>query len=302
MVIKIGTDCSGIEAPIQALKQLKVPYSHEWSCEIDKFAIESILKNYDPKIFFADMTIKRSLPKVDVYVCGFPCQSFSMAGNRMGMKEERGIIFFHCLDAIRQSKPKVFILENVKGLLSANNGKSFEIIMSKLKGLRQYNVYYKVLNTKDYGIPQNRERIFFVGIHKQYQKSEFEWPRPCKMKDIRSYIDKTANYREDIFDCKKDIIKNHKGIFIEPIMIRKNTSSNKYINQTYSPALIASGYLWCVPMHRYATIKEKLSLQGFPKNFKQVVSNTQMSKQIGNSMSVNVLKCLFKSIFKHIDL
>ena len=65
---------------------------------------------------------------------------------------------------------------------------------------------------------------------------------------------------------------------------------------------MARGYLWCVPMHRYATIKEKLSLQGFPKNFKQVVSNTQMSKQIGNSMSVNVLKCLFKSIFKHVDL
>ena len=300
MVIKIGTDCSGIEAPIQALKQLKVSYSHEWSCEIDKFAIESILENYDPKIFFADMTIKRSLPKVDVYVCGFPCQSFSMAGNRMGMKEERGIIFFHCLDAIRQSKPKVFILENVKGLLSANNGKAFEIIMSKLKGLRQYNVYYKVLNTKDYGIPQNRERIFFVGIHKKYQKSEFEWPRPCKMKDIRSYIDKTANYREEPYPSKKELVKGHKGVFIDLGVLRNNASKLGY--QTYSATLMAAAYLWCVPMHRKATNKEKLSLQGFPKNFKQVVSNTQMSKQIGNSMSVNVLKCLFKSIFKHVDL
>jgi DNA (cytosine-5)-methyltransferase 1 len=299
MKLKIGTDCSGIEAPIQALKQMKIDFSHEWSCEIDKFAIESILGNYEPKIFFADMTKKRVLPNVDIYVCGFPCQSFSLAGHRLGMKEKKGMIFFHCLEAIKLSKPKVFILENVKGLISSNNGKEFKIVTDNLEKLKQYNVVYKVLNTKDYGIPQNRERIFFVGIRKEYQHSEFVWPIKCKSRDIRTYIDKKANYKEECFPSCKKFIKNRTGIFID-LGFSKYTSLNSY--EKFTPTLATSATFWCVPMHRRATIKEKLSLQGFPKNFKQVVSDSQMSKQIGNSMSVNVLKCLFKSIFKCVDM
>ena len=291
--LRIGTDCSGIEAPIQALIQLKIPHIHEWSCEIDKYAQMSIMENYTPKKLYSNIKAKRDLPHVDIYVCGFPCQTFSLAGKREGIKDPRGTIFYDCLRAIKTSGPKVFILENVKGLLSDDNSATFKTILYKLHNLNIYNVYWKVLNTKDYGIPQNRERVFIVGILKDYQKKEFEWPRPKQMKDIHSYIDKTVTKRNIPGDCYKEALSKSKGIFIDLGFIRK-ISPNSY--QFYSPTLTARNILWCRPMHRYATIREKLSLQGFPKSFKQVVSDRQMSKQIGNSMSVNVLKELLKYI------
>ena len=295
--ISIGTDCSGIEAPIQALIQLKIPYIHEWSCEIDKYAQMSIMANYNPKHIFPDIKEKRDLPHVDIYVCGFPCQSFSQAGKREGMKDPRGTIFYDCLKAIKMSKPKVFILENVKGLLSNDNGNTFKTILYELSKLKVYDVKWKVLNTKDYGIPQNRERIFIIGFHRNYIKKEFEWPQPKKMKDIHSYIDRNVTKKNIIPEYNRQSVNNSKGIFIDLSFINI-VNSNSY--RTYCPTLVTDNKLWCKPMHRYATIKEKLSLQGFPKTFKQRVSNTQLTKQIGNSMSVNVIKELFTCILKTI--
>ena len=164
MVLRVGTDCSGIEAPIQALKRLKIKFSHEWSCEIDPYARKSIKANYNPKILFEDITKPRKLPDIDLYVCGFPCQTFSTAGERKGFGDPRGTIFYYCLKVIKTKKPKYFILENVKGLVNHDNGKTFKTILNCLKKLKIYNIYHNVLNTKDYGIPQNRERIFIVGV------------------------------------------------------------------------------------------------------------------------------------------
>lgn len=293
-LIKIGTDCSGIEAPIQALKKMKVKFSHEFACEIDKHARESIKANYKPKILFEDMTKKRKLPNIDMYVCGFPCQTFSMAGSRKGMADPRGTIFYDCLKVIKSKKPKIFILENVKGLLNHDKGKTFEIIMKCLKKLEIYNIYYKVLNTKDYGIPQNRERVFIIGLRKDKQKKEFSFPKKKKMKKIESYIDKNAKHKDEPLNFAKKSLTKTQGVFVDLVWI-KVVSHKSY--STYSPTLTCNTRLWCVPKKRFATIKEMLSLQGFPKNFKQVVSNKQMTRQIGNSMSVNVLIVLFKSIF-----
>lgn len=93
-MITIGTDCSGIEAPIQALKQLGIPFQHKWSCEIDKFARQSILANYQPEILYEDITKRdhSQLPDVDIYVCGFPCQSFSLMGKKLGTNDPRSNI------------------------------------------------------------------------------------------------------------------------------------------------------------------------------------------------------------------
>jgi DNA (cytosine-5)-methyltransferase 1 len=298
MIIKIGTDCSGIEAPIQALKKMKVKFKHEFSSEIDKFAVESIGVNYDPKILFKDITKKRDLPKIDVYVCGFPCQSFSIAGKRRGSNDKRGNIFLHCIKAIKQTKPSLFILENVKGVLTIENGTYWKQLQKKLNNLKDYNIYWEILNTKDYGIPQNRERLFIIGLKKSKQKYEFNFPKKKKMRSIHSFVDKKIKNRKLKINWKDKYInklKESKAVFTDITFIAQN-SPNSY--QTYSPTITANGYLWCVPMKRRATIKELLSLQGFPKNFKQVVSDTQLRKQIGNSMSVNVIVELFKECFE----
>lgn len=294
MILRIGTDCSGIEAPIQALNKLKIKYKHIWSCEIDKHAQKSIKANYNPNLLFDDITKKRTLPDIDLYVCGFPCQAFSMAGKRKGFNDKRGIIFFNCLDVIRKKQPNVFILENVKGLLSHDNGNTWDTIKKHLSKLKLYNIYHKVLNTKDYGIPQNRERIFIIGIKKTIQKKEFLFPKPTKLKNIHNYIDLKDTQIKIPPNCCKNSLQKSKSVFVDLSFVNI-VSSTSYMN--YSPTLTSAGNLWCVPQKRHANIKEYLKLQGFPVSFKQVVSDTQMKKQIGNSMSVNVLVYLFKSIF-----
>lgn len=293
MVLRIGTDCSGIEAPIQALKKLKIKFSHEWSCEIDPYARESIRANYKPKILFKDITQKRKLPDIDLYVAGFPCQTFSNAGKREGFNDPRGTIFFHCYNVIQKKRPKYFLLENVKGLVSHDQGRTFNVIKNHLGKFRNYDIHYKVLNTRHYGIPQNRERLFIVGVPKG---QPFEWPKPVKCKDIVTYIDRSVTNRDKPYKSTIDSIKKSKGVFVDLCWINKNATPTA--NQYYSPAILTSCAMWCIPMKRYATIKELLSLQGFPKKFKQVVSDRQMKKQIGNSMSVNVIAKIFKQMFK----
>ena len=294
-VLRIGTDCSGIEAPIQALLQLNIPFRHMFSSDIDKHVIKSIKANYHPEIIFGDIT-KRNIedvPDIDLYIAGFPCQPFSTAGRRKGFEDERGNVFWSCLEVIERKRPRYFILENVRGLLNHDKGNTWAVIWEALSGLEGYNVDWKILNTRHYGIPQNRERIYIVGT-----KGEFEWPEEKEMDDLRDYID-----NDDIstHPIRPGVLKNgflnkvpDDAIFVD-FSFQQNTHPNSGI---FSPCITADSRLWNVPKHRYANIKERLSLQGFPTDFIQVVSNTQMKKQIGNSMSVNVLKEILENLLK----
>ena len=285
MVLTIGTDCSGIEAPIQALRQLKIPFRHVWACEIDKFARQSIEANYSPETMYEDMTKPRDLPQIDLYVCGFSCQPFSSAGNHKGTDDPRGNLFFNAVDAIKKSKPKVFILENVKGIMS---GEFFETIKDTLANL-DYVVDYHLLNTKDYGIPQNRERLYIIGSKNGIPKPEH---LPCKpVEDYIDYEDKSKNVYSNYDLKKKHVWENSNFITIDAWRIHNSPAKSKYAHT------ITTKPVWCIPMHRKANMKELLSLQGFPTDFKQVVSKTQLRKQIGNSMSVNVLVEIFKKIY-----
>jgi DNA (cytosine-5)-methyltransferase 1 len=302
MKLNIATDCSGIEAPVQALRYMNIPHQHIFSSEIDKYAIQSIKSNYSPKQIFSDITKRdhNKLPNtpIDIYVCGFPCQAFSQAGHRRGFDDKRGIVFFSCLSTIKTLKPKIFILENVKGLLSHDKGKTFKQIKKELENLTNYSVYNQVLNTRNYGIPQNRERVFFVGIRHDVHHNPFSFPQKLPMKLLKNFINHTDKYVHPIPECviRSDMLNivPPDAIFVE-FGFKKHKHPNAHI---YTPCINANNRMWCIPMHRYANIKELLLLQGFPENFKQVVSNTQLKKQIGNSMSVNVLVELFKECFK----
>ena len=164
MTIRVGTDCSGIDAPLQALKNLGVPFHHVFSSDIDATCRATIEANASPDILYgrdtADGDITRrdnaQTPEVDLYVCGFPCQPFSKVGMKRGLEDARGTVFFGCADYIRTKRPKFFVLENVKQLLSNDNGHTWAVVHGTLMDIPGYAVSWSILNTRDHGVPQSR--------------------------------------------------------------------------------------------------------------------------------------------------
>ena len=291
-ILTIGTDCSGIEAPIQALIQMKINYIQKWTCDIDKYTRMSCEANYkEPEKIYTNMLTRKNtdLPHVDIYVCGFPCQAFSNMGNRLGSKDPRAKIIPKMLNTILNSEPKICILENVRGFMNIEDGKPMEKLLKKLDELN-YNVHYALYNTKNYGLPQNRERVYFVCIRKDVQKKEYKKPKHTKMKTFESILESTKKEPGKIPSMyKKNLDKiRHNTKIITPY--------NYYAPIDYISPTLDTGcsQLYVIKQNRKLTPIEGLRLQGFKSNFKQVVSNTQLMKQIGNSMSVNVLKKIIK--------
>jgi len=314
--LTIGTDCSGIEAPIQALKQMKRSFRHLWACDYDKYSKESIYANYSPETWYDNMVTRnnKTLPKtdLDIYVCGFPCQPFSLMGKKQGTKDKRGNIMMECVSVIKYKLPKIFILENVKNFKSIQNGEPFNFLIKTLENIKDpknkekaYNIYYDVLNTRDYGIPQNRERIFIIGIKKEHQKIEngyyvdYTTPKVKKCKKLDDFIidKKIANINiSNSLQKNLNKIKGNGDFLVTPFTFYSAMKN-------FCPTLTTkcSSY-YHTKYKRNLSPKECLLLQGFSKNFKQVVSNAQLYRQAGNSMSVCVLKELFKEIFKITNL
>ena len=312
-MITVGTDCSGIDAPIFAFKKLRIPISHEFSCDIDKFAKQSILANFKPKVFFDDIhrDHKREAIHTTFYFLGFPCQAFSSAGKRLGFNDNRGNIFFEGLKHIQHAKPKCFVLENVKGLITHKRGNTFKTILSYLKSLKIYNIYFKVLNSKNFGVAQNRERIFIVGILKTKQKQDFIFPIGMShTPNISMFLDSKYN-KSNKYKClskyEKNTIHYHYLRFKEKYNI--NIHENNYvldagaspqfssIMKDISPCLKASRCDYYLTKYkRKLAPYECLRLQGFPNSFKQVVTDKQLYKQAGNSITVNILADIIKNI------
>ena len=209
-MIKVGSDFSGVGAFNQALIRLGIPYDELFACDMDKYARQTFELNYGaPKDFPKDV-YEREIPKesLDIYMTSPPCQSFSLAGKRLGKEDKRGVLFFNSLEFIQTNKPRYFIFENVKGLLSHDKvdknqefGRTFQEWINYLGGKSvngvhtffpyedsvPYHIYFQVLNAKHYGIPQNRERIFIIGIRDDEDNS-FSFPKPFplekRLKDV----------------------------------------------------------------------------------------------------------------------
>ena len=305
-MIRIGTDCSGIEAPIEALKKIcntyDLNFTHVFSSEIDKYALQYIRDNHMPKVIFGDMTKRniKDVPDIDLYVSGFPCQPFSRANKFKKDVDPRLNLFNNCLDVIKNKTPKIFILENVKTLVTLNNGKYFQEILSILKNLDIYDVYWKVVNSKDYGIPHCRDRLYIIGIQKNVSKYNFEFPKKKQMRDIKEFIDENDNTIMVKKECNYELFNNipSDSVFID-IGFRKAKFPN---SNKWAPCITAQPNMWCVPKKRKANIKEYLSLQGFPHNVIQTISDHQFKKKIGNSMTVDVIEELLINCFKNIDI
>jgi DNA (cytosine-5)-methyltransferase 1 len=185
--IRVGTVFSGIGAIEHALKIAKIPHEIMFAGDIDKFVKQSYFANYkiDPNRWHDDIEVfakheaKKHFNKIDLLVGGSPCQSFSMAGKRDGLDDARGTLFYSFAKVIDEVRPKVFIYENVKGLLNHDSGKTWKIIKKVFENDLEYEIFAGVLNAKHYGIPQSRERIFVVGFKKSNVK--FQFPKPKKL-------------------------------------------------------------------------------------------------------------------------
>lgn len=191
-MIKVGSDFSGVGAFNQALIRLGIEYKELFACDMDKYARQTFIHNYGEPEYYPTNVYDRSIPvdPLDIYMTSPPCQAFSLAGKRLGKEDKRGILFFNSHEFIQKNNPRYFIFENVKGLLSDNGGKTFSEWVNLLGGKSingnpvifpyedavPYHLYYKLLNAKHHGVPQNRERVFLVGIRDDEDNS-FSFPK-----------------------------------------------------------------------------------------------------------------------------
>lgn len=190
-MIKVGSDFSGVGAFNQALIRLGIEYKEMFVCDMDKYARQTFIHNYGEPEYYPTNVYEREIPKesLDIYMTSPPCQAFSLAGKRLGKDDKRGILFFNSHEFIQVNKPRYFIFENVKGLLSDDGGKTFQEWVNMLGGKSvngvpvlfpyedsvPYHLYWKVLNAKEHGVPQNRERVFLIGIRDD-KDNNFRFP------------------------------------------------------------------------------------------------------------------------------
>ncbi|MCH8487165.1 MAG: DNA (cytosine-5-)-methyltransferase [Candidatus Cyclonatronum sp.] len=365
-VINLATCFSGIGAIEYAFKRLNLKTDIVFASDIDKFVKQSYFANYevDEQNWYDDVKDiegKKYKNKIDILVGGTPCQSFSMVGKRRGLEDTRGTLFYDFARLIKECRPKVFIFENVKGLINHDGGKTFNIIKSTFDQIG-YRYYYQLLNAKDYGIPQHRERIFIVGFRdKDYN---FHFPEPIdleySMQDfLEDYTDskyylkkkgvkfvtstknknkrytqingeialcqkanqqfnwhgdfifepKEADVCEFVFDVNAVEEKYYLSEKVEKYVLKsgtKNFKTSTKTDLTVARPLLQSmhkmhragvdNYVTHTGRIRKLTPRECLRLMGFGDDFKQVVSDTQMYRQAGNSIVVNVLIAILKEI------
>jgi len=305
-MIKIGTDCSGIEAPTPALNNIKSKYKLDYkfifACDIDDYVIQYHKNNHKCKKFFTDITKRniKDVPNINLYIAGFPCQPYSRANKYKDTNDKRKNIFYNCYEVIKEKKPKIFLLENVKTLLTNNKGETFKNIMNELEDLKIYDIFYKVLNTNEYSIPQCRDRLFIVGIKKSCRKNQFSWPLPKKLQPLQNFIDKKEYPKELIKETNKALFKRipKESVFVD-IGFRNANYPN---SDKWAPCITAQANMWNVKKQRRATVDEYLMLQGFPLNkINQTVSDHRFKKLIGNSMSVNVIELILIQCFKSVS-
>lgn len=273
-----------------AFKAIGIKGKCVFSSDIDKFAQESYKANFGERPA-GDITQidEKDIPDFDLLFAGFPCQAFSICGLQKGFEDTtRGTLFFDIARIIREKKPRAFVLENVKNLASHDNGKTLATILSVLRDELGYYVDYKLLNALDFGLPQKRERIIIVGALKPF---EMDWNFSVeKKKTLEDILEKDVDKKHY---ASKEIVEKRKAKHkanIKPAIWHENKSGN-VSSYPYSCALRAGAsynYL-LVDGERRLTPREMLRLQGFPDEFKMVVSDTQTRKQAGNAIPIDMV-------------
>jgi DNA (cytosine-5)-methyltransferase 1 len=294
-----------------------------FSADFDTYACETYSKNFKVNPLLDITTVdEKQIPDHDLLTAGFPCQPFSIAGFRKGFEDVRGTLFFDIYRILNEKRPKVFVLENVKGLINHDKGNTFRTMLNylaksingkpnsdKFEDNLGYDVYWKILNASDFGVPQNRERVFIVGFRDKVSKFEFPTFKG-KKKTLIDILDDNPDVKELSKMSKgyvQKYLKQHvkfneiKNLdYLVAYEIRKSRTNFRFDN--LSPCLTTkmgtggNNVPYLVNQDRFFTLKECLKIQGFPESFKLTKSYSHALMQIGNSVSVPVVKHLAKRI------
>lgn len=277
-----------------------------FTSEINKFSIQTYQANYNNEYVNGDITkiAAGDIPDHDLLLGGFPCQAFSHAGKGLGFADTRGTLFFDINRILTEKRPKAFLLENVKKLTSHDKGNTFKVIIDCLEK-NGYRVFYQVLKARDFGVPQNRERIFIVGFLDHSIDFSFPEPTgiPTRVGDIlEDYVDQKYTISDKLWEGHKKRKENNKikgkGFGYQMVhhdSIYTGTLSARYYKDG-SEILINQGHL----NPRKITPREAARLQGFPESFIIPVSDNQAYQQFGNSVCVPVIKAITDEIKKYI--
>lgn len=293
-------------------------FSSEW----DEKAQQTYFANFG-EMPFGDITCEKTksfIPKeFDVLCAGFPCQAFSIAGKRGGFEDTRGTLFFDVAEIIRRHQPKAFFLENVKGLINHDKGKTLQTILNTLREDLNYFVPEpQIINAKDFGVPQNRERIFIVGFRKDLEISEFNYPTPTNIQtkfiDIREknivptkyylstqYVETLRKHKQRHADKGNgfgyEIIPDD-GIANAIVVGGMGRERNLVIDHRitdFTPTTNIKGEVNREGI-RKMTPREWARLQGFPDNYIIPVSDTSAYKQFGNSVAIPAVEATAKLV------
>lgn len=298
-MIRVGTLFSGIGAAEYALRKLGIEHQIVFAGDIDKFVKKTYFANYDVSedSWHNDVTQFDATPykgQIDILVGGSPCQSFSLAGRMQGFDDTRGTLFFEYARVLKECNPKAFIFENVRNLMNHDKGKTFQIIQNTFKELG-YKIFIQVLNASDYGIPQTRRRIFVVGFRDDVES--FEFPKPIPLtKTVQDLLEKDVDEK---YFLNEGFINNY--VLAKEDRWNRKPEVNKPIASTLTTRMGTlraeqDNYQSINGRLRKLTPREGLRLMGYGDDFKMVCSNTQLYKQIGNSIVVDVIGGVLRQV------
>lgn len=278
-----------------------------FTSEIDKYAVTTYKANFKDSHIFGDIKQidENDVPDHDILLAGFPCQPFSQAGLKKGFTDTRGTLFFDIERILLAKQPKAFLLENVKQLRGHDKGRTFQTIIDHLNNAG-YKVFYEILKARDFGIPQNRERIYIVGFLDH--SINFDFPKPTNLPTrVGDILDDVVDEKYTISDKlwsghkrRKELNKlNGKGFGYS--LFNKDS---KYTN-TISARYYKDGSEILIEQEnknpRKLTPREAARLQGFPEGYIIPVSDAQAYKQFGNSVAVPVIKAIATEIKKALN-
>lgn len=310
----------------QAAKEFGMNTECVFSSEIDEWACKTYRKNFpndnhDPKCDITTVDAK-SLPDFDVLLAGFPCQAFSIAGKRGGFDDTRGTLFFDVARIIKEKQPKAFLLENVKGLTNHRSGKTLQVILNTLREDLGYTVFYKVLNAKEYGVAQLRERIYIVGFKNAGDSFDYPLPLPQEeRKVIRDIIEENpVDARYYLSTSYLAALKAHKarhqalghgfGYEVRDLDEVAGTIVCGGMGKERNLIVDTRQTDFTVRTHikgeynkeglRKMTPLEWERLQGFPDNWTAGIADVHRYKQMGNSVAVPVIQAVSENIIKQL--
>jgi len=296
-----------------------------WANDFDKYAAESYKANIGDHIKLGDINeLLEDVPPHDVLLAGFPCQPFSMMGEQKGFEDERGTLFFSIETLLKKHNTKIIVLENVKNLERHDGGKTFSRMKKILEEDLGYVLFYNVLNSVDYGVPQTRRRLFMVGFKKEFyeeNKLKFDFPPDTIENNItvQELLDKEVDRRYFLSEKVKATVMatGTKNYVAKPEINLKiarplcatmhkmhRASQDNYFTDDINRSKFEDDEKRPISNIRMLTPNECRKLQGFPSDWKSVVSNLQLYRQFGNAVTVNVAYNVAMQIVKslHINL